>query len=62
MFHEFPVCESVHAKHTDLSVRDIQFVHEPKNLPWGYDAELLDPDGYRVMLWDKATIPGYKDR
>ncbi|MBZ5634989.1 MAG: VOC family protein [Acidobacteriia bacterium] len=55
-------CESVHAKHADLSARGIQFVHEPKNVPWGYGTELLDPDGYRVLLWDKATMPGYKDR
>jgi hypothetical protein len=28
----------------------------------GYGAELLDPDGYRVMIWDQDTMPGYKER
>ena len=23
---------------------------------WGYGAELLDPDGYRVMLWDEVSM------
>lgn len=54
-------CDSVHAKFTELTARGIQFVHEPKNVPWGYGAELLDPDGYRVMIWDKDTMPGYKE-
>ena len=53
-------CDSVDAKHTELTARRIHFVHEPKDVPWGYGAELLDPDGYRVMIWDKETMPGYK--
>lgn len=54
-------CDSVHAKYDELTRRGIPFVHEPKDVPWGYGAELLDPDGYRVMIWDKHTMPGYKD-
>jgi predicted enzyme related to lactoylglutathione lyase len=54
-------CDSVHARHTELTARGIPFVHEPKSVPWGYGAELLDPDGYRVMIWDKDTMPGYKE-
>ena len=53
---------SVHAKHNELTTRGIHFVHEPKNVPWGYGAELMDPDGYRVMIWDKNTMLGYKER
>jgi hypothetical protein len=26
------------------------------NVYWGYGAELLDPDGYRIMLWDEASM------
>lgn len=55
-------CDSVHAKYEELLSRGVRFVHEPKNVPWGYGAELLDPDGYRVMIWDKNTMPGYKEK
>jgi predicted enzyme related to lactoylglutathione lyase len=55
-------CDDVHAKYAELSARGVPFVHEPKPVPWGYGAELLDPDGYRVMIWDKATMPGYKEK
>ena len=54
-------CASVDEKYRELSARGIRFVHEPKNVPWGYGAELLDPDGYRVLLWDKDTMPGYRE-
>jgi predicted enzyme related to lactoylglutathione lyase len=55
-------CDDVHAKYTELRSHGIAFVHEPKAVPWGFGAELLDPDGYRVMLWDKHTMPGYKGK
>jgi catechol 2,3-dioxygenase-like lactoylglutathione lyase family enzyme len=55
-------CDSVHDKYRELTSCGIPFVHEPKNVPWGYGAELLDPDGYRVMIWDRDTMPGYKER
>lgn len=55
-------CDSVREKYRGLTARGIAFVHEPKDVPWGYGAELLDPDGYRVLLWDKHTMPGYKEK
>ena len=55
-------CDSVHAKYQELHARGIALVHEPKLVPWGYGAELRDPDGYRVLLWDKHTMPGYKEK
>jgi catechol 2,3-dioxygenase-like lactoylglutathione lyase family enzyme len=55
-------CDSVHGKYEELMTRGVSFVHEPKGVPWGYGAELLDPDGYRVLLWDKHTMPGYKEK
>ena len=54
-------CDSVHAKYSELTGRGIPFVHEPRSVPWGCGAELLDPDGYRVMIWDKHTMPGYRE-
>ena len=55
-------CDSVHGKYDELISRGVHFIHEPKNVLWGYGAELMDPDGYRVMIWDKDTMPGYKER
>lgn len=55
-------CDSVHAKFRELTDRGITFVHEHRLVPWGYGAELLDPDGYRVLLWDKKTMPGSKKK
>jgi predicted enzyme related to lactoylglutathione lyase len=55
-------CDSVHAKYQELTAKGIAFTHEPKFVPWGFGAELSDPDGYRVMIWDKHTMPGYKER
>ena len=40
-------CDSVHGKYEELTARGVPFVHEPKGVPWGYGAELLDPDGYK---------------
>jgi predicted enzyme related to lactoylglutathione lyase len=52
--------ESVDGKYRELATKGVTFVHAPKHVPWGYGAELKDPDGYRVMLWDRATMPGAK--
>lgn len=55
-------CDSVHDKYLELSARGISFIHEPMSVFWGFGAELLDPDGYPVRLWDKMTMPGYKEK
>ena len=55
-------CDSLHEKYRELTARGVSFTHEPKSVPWGFGAELADPDGYRVMIWDKHTMPGYKER
>ncbi|HZD76363.1 MAG TPA: VOC family protein, partial [Acidobacteriaceae bacterium] len=55
-------CDSVHDAYRKLSDRGIAFVHQPMDVNWGYGAELQDPDGYRVRLWDKDTMPGYKEK
>ncbi len=38
------------------SARGIAFVHGPEKTFWGYGAELADPDGYLVRLWDERTM------
>jgi len=39
-----------------LAAAGVDFVHGPKTVFWGYGAELLDPNGYRLRLWDAASM------
>jgi predicted enzyme related to lactoylglutathione lyase len=48
--------EDVDAKHRELSARGIKFVNPPGKYFWGYGAELRDPDGYLLMLWDELSM------
>ena len=40
----------------ELSAAGIRFVHPPTKVFWGYGAELCDPDGYRLRLWDQTSM------
>ena len=46
----------VEALHRTLLAARVVFVHPPQKTFWGYGAELLDPDGYVVRLWDERTM------
>jgi predicted enzyme related to lactoylglutathione lyase len=46
----------VDAVHRALAGAGVAFVHPPQKTFWGYGAELLDPDGYVVRLWDERTM------
>ncbi len=48
--------EDVDAIFTRWSSRGVAFAHEPKKTFWGYGAELADPDGYLVRLWDERSM------
>ena len=48
--------DDVEAKHAELSSRGVTFVSAPAKQYWGYGAELDDPDGYRLMLWDEVSM------
>jgi predicted enzyme related to lactoylglutathione lyase len=48
--------DDVEAKHRELSAAGIAFLHPPMKVFWGYGAELCDPDGYRLRLWDQTTM------
>jgi catechol 2,3-dioxygenase-like lactoylglutathione lyase family enzyme len=48
--------KSVDRKHRELANAGIKFVNPPQLLFWGYGAELLDPDGYMINLWDQVTM------
>ena len=46
----------VNAKHAELAAAGVAFEHPPQKVFWGYGAELLDPNGYRLRLWDEASM------
>ena len=48
--------DDVEALHAALAARGIAFQSRPAKLFWGYGAELRDPDGYVVRLWDERTM------
>jgi len=48
--------DDVDAKYGELVAAGIAFVHPPMKVVWGYGAELLDPDGYRLRLWDQKSM------
>jgi len=48
--------DDVDAKHRELAAAGVPFVNAPQKLFWGYGAELRDPDGYLVGLWDEVSM------
>ena len=46
----------VDATFAEWSERGVAFAHAPRKSFWGYGAELVDPDGYLVRLWDEASM------
>lgn len=39
-----------------MSARGVAFAHGPRKSFWGFGAELADPDGYLVRLWDETSM------
>ena len=48
--------DDVESKYRQLSESGVQFEKAPQKLFWGYGAELRDPDGYLVYLWDERSM------
>lgn len=48
--------DDVDATFRTLSERAVPFAHPPQKVYWGYGAELQDPDGYCIRLWDEQTM------
>ena len=48
--------DDVETKHRELTAAGVAFAKPPQKLFWGYGAELLDPDGYRVHVWDEKSM------
>jgi len=46
----------VDATFAEWSARGVRFAHAPGPTYWGYGAELRDPDGYLVRLWDEQSM------
>lgn len=48
--------DDVEATHRRLVAAGISFDHPPMKVFWGYGAELRDPDGYTLRLWDPKSM------
>jgi len=48
--------DDVDKTHADWTARGVAFAHGPRRNFWGYGPELVDPDGYRLRLWDERTM------
>ena len=48
--------DDVDTTHAAWSARGVRFNHGPQKNFWGYGAELADPDGYLVRLWDARSM------
>lgn len=48
--------DDVDATHAEWSGRGVAFSHAPRKTYWGYGAELTDPDGYLIRLWDEQSM------
>lgn len=46
----------VDATFAEWSGRGVTFAHGPRKTYWGYGAELTDPDGYLIRLWDERSM------
>ena len=48
--------DNVDDKHAELAAGGLEFKEAPARHIWGYGAELYDPDGYHLLLWDPVTM------
>jgi len=48
--------EDVHTSSAGLLGKGVSFVHAPQKIFWGYGAEIVDPDGYPIRLWDAVSM------
>ena len=48
--------DDVDAKSASLAASGVQFRRTPQKLFWGYGAEIVDPDGHVIALWDEMSM------
>jgi catechol 2,3-dioxygenase-like lactoylglutathione lyase family enzyme len=53
--------DDVEATYRRLSERGVAFESPPGKRFWGYGAELRDPDGRLVLLWDATSMREHGD-
>jgi catechol 2,3-dioxygenase-like lactoylglutathione lyase family enzyme len=46
----------VEVRYAALKAAGVVFTHPPQKVFWGYGAELTDPDGYVLRLWDEESM------
>jgi uncharacterized glyoxalase superfamily protein PhnB len=39
-----------------LRAKGISFLSSPQQFFWGYGAELTDPDGHAIRVWDERSM------
>ena len=58
--HYFQI-DSVDETCRRLSTAGARFHHGPKKVFWGYGAELVDPDGHVIRIWDEKSMHQHED-
>ena len=48
--------DDVEAFHAAKSAAGVRFDHPPQKTYWGYGAQLSDPDGHKLYIWDDASM------
>jgi catechol 2,3-dioxygenase-like lactoylglutathione lyase family enzyme len=48
--------DDVQKSFEEISGKGFHFTHPPEKRFWGYGAELRDPDGYFIRLWDQESM------
>jgi predicted enzyme related to lactoylglutathione lyase len=48
--------DDVDSKYKELQSKGVAFTNPPAKYFWGYGAELRDPDGYQLLLWDEVSM------
>ena len=48
--------DDVEVTFAEWSARGVVFTHGPQKNFWAYGAEVADPDGYLMRLWDERTM------
>jgi predicted enzyme related to lactoylglutathione lyase len=48
--------DDVDKEYRSLVSKGIRFVETPQKFYWGYGAELTDPDGHIIRIWDERSM------
>lgn len=53
LWYQVPDVGAFYRERTGMGV---VFDHAPQKTAWGYGAQLSDPDGHKLYVWDDATM------